>query len=354
MKKVHVNASREYDVLIGGGILDNSGSLIASVKKPSKIAVITDSVVNELYLERFVKSLDILDCEVVCFSFKNGEQSKNINVYSQILEFLAENELSRTDMIAALGGGVVGDMAGFAAATYLRGIDFVQIPTTFLAAIDSSVGGKTAIDLRAGKNLCGAFYQPSLVICDCETLDTLSEEIFADGSAEAIKYGMLRDTKLMEYFESGLVKENIEDIIFECVSIKRDIVNEDEFDRGTRQLLNLGHTFGHAIEKISDFSVSHGHAVAIGTAIATRLSESLGKIKRSDREKLEKILLKNNLQIAVDYDSKSIAMAALQDKKRSGNTINLILPLKIGASEIYKVEIDEIENLLTEEILKGT
>ncbi|MDO4438333.1 MAG: 3-dehydroquinate synthase [Eubacteriales bacterium] len=353
MKKVHVNASREYDVLIGRGILDNSGEFIASVKNPSKIAIITDSVVSGLYLDRVVKSLSKLSCEIVSFIFKNGEQSKNINVYSDILEFLAENELSRTDMILALGGGVVGDMAGFAAATYLRGIDFIQIPTTFLAAIDSSVGGKTAIDLRAGKNLCGAFYQPSLVICDCETLDTLSDEIFADGSAEAIKYGMLRDTRLMKYFEEGIVKENIEDIIFECVSIKRDIVNADEYDRGMRQILNLGHTFGHSIEKLSDFSVSHGHAVAIGTAIVARLSESLGKLSKSDREKLEKILLKNNLQIATDYDKRSIALTALLDKKRNGNTINFILPVRIGESEIYKVGTDEIENLLSEEILRG-
>ena len=264
MNAVQVKASREYDVLIGAGLLDRCGELIAAVHKPCTAAIITDDTVNALYGERVEASLAAAGYKVVRFVFPHGEENKNLMTFAAAQNFLAENRLSRSDLVVALGGGVVGDLAGFVAATYLRGIRFVQLPTTLLAAVDSSVGGKTAVDLPAGKNLCGCFSQPSLVLCDYETLSTLPEETFAEGCAEVVKYGVLADEGFFSALEEKGVKGEEEAVITRCVSIKRDVVCADEFDNGERQKLNLGHTVGHAIEQNSNFSVSHGAAVAMG------------------------------------------------------------------------------------------
>ena len=253
MRSVTVKTSATYEVLIGSGLLQKAGEAVKKVISPCKAAIVTDSTVVHLYEETVRQSLTEAGFSVCTFVFPAGEASKNIHTLSHLLEFLAKEEMTRTDLIVALGGGVTGDLAGFGAAVYLRGIPFVQIPTTFLAAIDSSVGGKTAVDLEAGKNLAGAFYQPKRVLCDTDVLQTLPEVVFADGIAEALKYGVLGDAALFEKIAGGDFRQDLEEIIETCVSMKRDVVEEDEFDTGKRQLLNLGHTFGHAIEQKSHF-----------------------------------------------------------------------------------------------------
>jgi 3-dehydroquinate synthase len=239
-------------------------------------------------------------------------------------------------MIVALGGGVVGDLAGFAAATYLRGIRFIQVPTTLLAAVDSSVGGKTAIDLSAGKNLAGAFYQPSLVLCDTDTLNTLPEDIFRDGCAEVIKYGILYDEPFFSYLENAGLGFDREAVIARCVELKRDVVAKDEFDTGERMKLNLGHTIGHGVEARSNFALSHGKSVAIGMAIVARASHC------PDTQRILQCLEKFGLPTTTDYPPEDIYTYTLSDKKRSGGTVKLILPRSIGCCEIVPTPVDNI------------
>lgn len=248
MKKIEVTASRNYTVHIGSGILPELGPLLRAQVPGERVCIVTDDTVQALYGAQAEASLTQAGFAVCTFAFPHGEQSKCAATYLKLLNFLAEQHLTRTDAIVALGGGVPGDLAGFAAATYLRGIAFAQVPTTLLAAVDSSVGGKTAIDLDAGKNLAGAFWQPCLVLCDYDTLQTLPEEIFADGCAEVIKYGVLGDEALFAHLEQYGLAFDRERVITRCVEMKRDVVAADEFDNGQRQLLNLGHTLGHAVE----------------------------------------------------------------------------------------------------------
>ncbi len=272
MKTVTVNASKAYDIKIGPGLLSSLGAEAAALGKAKKVAIVSETKVYPLYGKLAEESLEAAGLEVVSFVFPAGEESKCAATYLELLNFLADNKLTRTDLIVALGGGVVGDLAGFAAATYLRGIRFIQIPTTLLAAVDSSVGGKTAIDLSAGKNLVGAFWQPSLVLCDTDTLTSLPLGIFLDGCAEVIKYGILYDEAFFSYLESTGPEFDREAVIARCVEMKRDVVMEDEFDTGARMKLNLGHTIGHGVEASSNFTLSHGKSVAIGMAIVSRAS----------------------------------------------------------------------------------
>ena len=261
MRSIHVTASKEYDVKIGASLLHTIGEEVAKVCKVGSAAIISDSNVWPLYGETAANSLRNAGFRVVYFVFPAGESSKNGSTYLSILNFLAENQITRSDCVIALGGGVVGDITGFAAATFLRGISYIQIPTTLLAAVDSSLGGKTAIDLESGKNLAGAFCQPKLVLCDVNTLNTLPEEIFRDGCAEVIKYGILYDPQLFAKLQKEGLDFDRESVIARCVELKRDVVMRDEFDTGERQKLNLGHTIGHGIEAHSNFTISHGKAV---------------------------------------------------------------------------------------------
>ncbi len=346
MKTVHVNTSIEYDVIIDKGLLSRAGELSREAVGVCSACIVTDDTVNALYGSKVETSLRSSGFSTVKFVIPHGEESKNTASLISLLEFLAENKLTRGDCIVALGGGVVGDLAGFAAAVYLRGIKFIQIPTTLLAAVDSSVGGKTAVDLVAGKNLAGAFHQPSLVICDYETLDTLSESIFSDGCAEVIKYGIINDKPLFKLLEGG-IKENIEDVIATCVANKANIVAEDEFDIGKRQLLNLGHTVGHAIELCSAFSISHGSAVAIGMVIVTRAAVSLGLCAPSELEAVIALLKSAGLPTECPYTEKELTAAALGDKKRTGSSITLVLPYAIGDSRLYKTDVSDLEELIS-------
>lgn len=345
MRSVTVKTSATYEVLIGSGLLQKAGEAVKKVISPCKAAIVTDSTVVHLYEETVRKSLTEAGFSVCTFVFPAGEASKNIHTLSHLLEFLAKEEMTRTDMIVALGGGVTGDLAGFGAAVYLRGIPFVQIPTTFLAAIDSSVGGKTAVDLEAGKNLAGAFYQPKLVLCDTDVLQTLPEVVFADGIAEALKYGVLGDDALFEKIARGDFRQELEEIIETCVSMKRDVVEEDEFDTGKRQLLNLGHTFGHAIEQKSHFQMTHGHAVAIGMHLIAKAAEAKGIAEKGTAAAIAKALEQNQLPKETEFSPAEVAEGTLRDKKRRGGTISFVFPKKIGDCEIVKIPVEEVEAL---------
>ena len=340
MKTVAIQASRSYEVLICKGLLDTLGSRAAALGGAEKAAIISDSNVWPLYGSRAKESLKNAGMEVAEFVFPAGEESKNGLIYLEILNFLAENTLTRADVIVALGGGVVGDMAGFAAATYLRGIRYIQVPTTLLAAVDSSVGGKTAMDLPAGKNLCGAFWQPSLVLCDTGTLASLPTEIFRDGCAEVIKYGVLYDEELFATLERDGPNFDREAVIARCVEHKRDVVARDEFDTGQRMKLNLGHTVGHGVEARSNFTVSHGKAVAIGMAIVTRASGC------ADEARILALLRQFSLPIHTEYSAEELYAHTLSDKKRAGSTVNLIIPRKIGDCAIVPTDIADLKTLI--------
>ena len=344
MKTVSVKTSTDYDVLIGAGLLEQAGSRIAAVKKPCRAAIISDDKVFPLYGEALKASLTAAGFSVCVYCFPNGEASKTLDTFGDILEFLAAEHLTRTDLIVALGGGVVGDVAGFTAAAYLRGIDFVQVPTSLLAAVDSSVGGKTAVDLRNGKNLAGAFHQPILVLCDTKTFETLDERQTASGYAEIIKYGVICDPALFEALENKTA--DMETVIGRCVSIKRDIVERDEFDTGERKLLNLGHTLGHAVEKHSNFALTHGAAVAVGMAMIARLSEKKGYAKEAFSARLCAILTEYGLPTDYAITPEAIYAIAAGDKKVEGSSITLVVPEKIGSCVLKKVTLAEFRELL--------
>lgn len=347
MKTITVEASKKYDVIVGHGLLNEAGERIRSLlPKAQRAAVISDDNVAPLYLERVTKSLEKAGFEVLSFVFPHGEPSKNGETYLQILNFMAAGQITRSDLAVALGGGVVGDITGFAAATFLRGISYVQLPTSLLAMVDSSVGGKTAIDLKEGKNLAGAFCQPEVVLCDLETLDTLSPEFFIDGSAEVIKYGVLEDQQLFSHLmERGLDFEK-EYVISRCVEIKRDYVTEDEFDIGVRRKLNLGHTVGHAIEKCSAYGISHGRGVAIGLAIIARACAQKGLCSALCRDDIIAGLKALKLPTETEYSSSQLLQPMLSDKKRTGSTVSLIIPKAIADCDIYPLPVEELENFV--------
>lgn len=345
MTKLCVDVSDKSlsEIYIENGLLSKVGELTKTVLKGKKIALISDTNVYPLYGENIKTQLENEGYKVFTCIFKAGEASKNTRELIKIVEFMAENELTREDGAVALGGGVCGDMVGFAASVFLRGIKFVQIPTSLLAQVDSSVGGKTAVDLPQGKNLCGAFHQPSLVIIDPDVLKTLSHHFFSDGMGEVIKYGCIKSASLFEKLESGDVKDNLTDIITECVSIKRQVVENDEKEHGERALLNFGHTCGHAIEKLWNFeTVSHGEAVAIGMVMITRAGENLGITEKGTTDRLIKVIEKNDLKISDTHTDKEIISAMNGDKKRTGTGIKFVMINKIGSSFINPIKYEDI------------
>ena len=339
MKRIQVNTKPSYEVLIGPGVLSESGAYLKGLFPDSRLAVITDSTVAPLYLETARESLTAAGYTVSTHVFPAGEASKNFVTLSGILEFLASVPLTRTDCLIALGGGVAGDMAGFAAACYLRGIRYVQMPTTLLSAVDSSVGGKTAIDLKAGKNLAGAFLQPSAVLCDTDCLRSLPPEVFADGAAEAVKTGVLCDESLFALFEDGSLTVNPAEVIARCVAYKAGVVERDEREQGERKLLNLGHTIGHAIEKCSGYRIPHGHAVAAGLAIMARSAERQGMTEEPVADRICACLKAQNLPVVTEYPPDMLAEAAGADKKRSGDEITIIVLRKIGRCALEKIPV---------------
>jgi len=347
MHTVSVKTGKPYEVLIGSGILDQTGEMIAKVIFPCRAAVITDDTVDALYGDRMEKSLQNAGFSVCRTHFPHGEEHKNLHTYMQLMDFLCENQITRTDIIVALGGGVVGDTAGFAAATYLRGVRFVQVPTTLLAMVDSSVGGKTAVDLPHGKNLCGAFWQPSLVVCDTDTLGTLPEETYTDGLAECLKHGVLRDESLFDLLAIEDVRKNINEIVARNVAIKADYVMQDERDTGLRQQLNLGHTLGHAVEKRSNFTITHGQSVAIGMVYAAKIAEKLNICDPSVPRRMEAALRHVGLPTAAPYSAEEIARVALGDKKRAGDIIHMVLPERIGRCLLHDVNVSILKDIIS-------
>ncbi|MBQ8514474.1 MAG: 3-dehydroquinate synthase [Ruminococcus sp.] len=339
MKTITVHASQTYDIFIENGLLDACGTILKQTTKAQKAAIITDDTVEALYGARVRASLEKEGFEVIQFVFPHGELSKCSATLNQIYDFLCENSMTRTDCLVALGGGVVGDITGFAAATFLRGMDFVQIPTTLLAQVDSSVGGKTAIDLPGGKNLVGAFKQPVCVICDPRTLDTLPPEIFSDGMGEVIKYGMIRDAALFDLVAAHTqesISAVLEEVIAACIAIKRDVVEADEFDTGERMILNYGHTLGHAIESYYHYETySHGSAVAAGMCMMAA--------KTCDpevTERLKKCVKAYNLPTEVPADIRALVPLCGKDKKRAASQLRFIVCRVIGRAEIHTMPFD--------------
>ena len=335
MERVHIKTDREYAVLIGPGLLKRVGEITAQAVRPCKAAIITDDTVRILYGEAVADSLRAAGFETEIWAFPHGEKNKSMNTLAHALECLGSVGLSRSDLVVALGGGVPGDLAGFAAAVFNRGTRFIQIPTTLLAAVDSSVGGKTAVDLAAGKNLAGAFHQPEIVICDTDVIRALPAELKRDGLAEMLKYGVLTDPELFAALQTSAWEKDMERVIARCVSIKRDYVTGDERDNGKRQFLNLGHTFGHAVEKCSGFALTHGQGVGVGMVMAARAAGM-------NPEPIEDACLSCSLPIRVPYSSEELAAAALHDKKRRGGKITLVLPESIGKCFLKTIDVDEL------------
>lgn len=345
IQSVRVRVGAGYTVSIGGGLLERCGELLKAAVRPVKVAVVTDSNVAPLYLGRVYDSLRAAGFEVCTMSFPAGERSKTMDTLAVILDFFAVNGLTRGDCAAALGGGVVGDITGLAAGLYMRGVAYVQLPTTLLAAVDSSVGGKTAIDLPSGKNLAGLFIQPAAVVCDTDCLGTLSPEAFSDGAAEAIKTGILGDLSLFEILETGKISGYETEVIRRCVELKAGIVESDEREAGCRRLLNLGHTAGHAIEKCSRYTVSHGRAVAIGTAIIAEAGAKMGICSEADALRIRDALKNNGLPVSTEFSAAELAEAALNDKKRIGNAITLVFPREIGRCTLETAAVERLEEI---------
>jgi 3-dehydroquinate synthase len=343
MKILTVNTDRKYNILIENGLLDKAGGHISDVLQCKSLMLVSDTNVYALYGEKVKSQLEAQDYSVYTFIYPAGEESKTPETVLQMVMHMAECGLTREDAVISLGGGVCGDMAGFAAAVYLRGIQYVQIPTTLLSQVDSSVGGKTAVDLPQGKNLCGAFHQPSLVIIDPEVLDTLPGHYFSDGMGEVIKYGCIRSASLFERLENGNAKDFIEEIIYECLDIKRRIVENDETEKGERALLNFGHTCGHAIEKLWDYkTVSHGEAVGMGMVMITRASEYLGITEQGTCQRIALLLEKYGLKTQDTHSADTIVAAMTADKKRTSDGIKLIMLRHIGESFINKVSYEDL------------
>lgn len=343
MKKLRVNVGKGYNIFIEKGIIDSTGEYVKSVSNAKKICIISETNVFPIYGERVKSSLVNAGYEAYEYIFEAGESSKKASTVISMVEFMAEKEFTRGDLVVALGGGVTGDMAGFAAAIFLRGIDFVQIPTSLLAQVDSSVGGKTAVDLPQGKNLCGAFHQPILVLIDPNTLDTLSPHFFSDGLAEAIKMGCIKSASLFEKIENQNPREIIDEIIYECDMLKAGVVERDEKEHGERALLNFGHTPGHAIEKLHNFEgVSHGEAVGIGMVMISKAGEENGITEQGTADRIAKVLLKNNLMIKDSNSIEDIVGAMNADKKRTSSAINFTLIHSIGDSYNQKINYEDI------------
>ena len=334
---------REYDILIQRGLLDQAGQLCrAALPRASRLFVVTDSTVGPLYLNRVIPPLEAAGFETAVCEISAGEASKCAGELTRLWECMMDFGLTRTDAVVALGGGVVGDLAGFAAATILRGVDFVQIPTTLLSQVDSSVGGKVAIDLQAGKNLAGAFWQPKLVLMDPDTLNTLPDATFADGMAEVIKYGCILDGAFFDFLAARPSREEImaeiEHVLYTCCNLKRMVVEEDERDTGKRMLLNFGHTLGHAYEKAGHYEKwTHGQAVAAGMVRASKLGETLGITPAGTAERIAALLTPLGLPVDIPCTHAEYAAAIGLDKKGAGADISVILLEEMGRAIPHKM-----------------
>lgn len=345
MAELKVGKSR---VLIGKGLFENLRHHVLNITEPCKVLILSDETVAKFYIEKLRKNLEKSGFKISEFIIKPGEKSKTLSTATKIYEKMAADFFSRSDMVVSLGGGVVSDIAGFAAATYLRGIKFVSIPTSLLAQIDASIGGKNGVNLSFGKNLVGTFYSPELVLVDSNFLLTLPQKELRCGIAEAIKCGCIKDEKLFEIFENENFENNLDEIIKRSIAVKKQLAEKDEFDLGERKLLNFGHTLGHAYEKLGNFETfSHGEAVAIGMNEITKISEKLGLTKAGTAERLAEVLKKNSLPVSFSFAKKDVLKAVLHDKKISGSFIDLAVLKSIGSSFIHRVPCSRIADFLS-------
>lgn len=354
---VDVNVSRPYRVHVGTRLLEQVGGIVRPLVAGARAAIVTDSNVGPLCGPIVEESLVQAGFKTTTFVFAAGESNKTLATYEEILAHLADNHLDRGDVVIALGGGVTGDMAGFAAATYLRGIAYVQVPTSLLAMVDSSVGGKCAVDLPQGKNLVGAFWQPKTVIADVGCLGTLSAEQLADGCGEVIKHAVIADANLLDILEAHPITltsltENlplIAAIVARNVEIKRNVVVQDERESGVRKLLNFGHSIGHAIEARSHFALGHGTSVAMGMVAITRATASVADDPEPLIElahRIAKVCEAHGLKTSCPYEAEELVASALHDKKRRGDAIDLVLPLGVASCTIQTVELDQFFELM--------
>jgi len=345
MNTIHIQASTAYDVIIERHSLPRIGEHLQGIKPTCSVMIVTDDNVGPLYASTVSDSLEQAGYTVHTYTFPHGESEKNGYRLMELVETLGHAKLTRKDLIIALGGGVVGDLAGFAAATYLRGIDYVQVPTSLLAAVDSSVGGKTAVNLDCGKNLWGAFKQPILVLCDPETLSTLPKEEWINGCGEIIKYGFLDHPELLDQLrERPLLQypEDVNSIISQCVRIKAQVVELDERESGLRATLNLGHTFGHGIEHGSTFTIPHGNAVALGLLIMARGAVAHEELDPAIVPGIEQLLVAHELPTTTTIAKDLILEEASHDKKASGSSITIVVPTGYGTSVLKKVTFQEL------------
>ena len=336
---ITVNVGKSYPVFIENGLILKSGEIFNSLFSICKVAIVSDDVVAPLFLDNLSSSLKNSGFSVCSFVFPNGEQNKNLNTFSNIVNFLADNEITRSDVVVALGGGVVGDVVGFAAASYLRGVKYVQIPTTLLSATDSSVGGKTAIDIEKGKNLVGAFYQPDAVICDVDIIKNLPKDIFKSGMGEVVKYAIL-DANIFNAL--SLPNFDMAKVIALCVDYKRKIVEQDEFESGLRRLLNLGHTPAHAIEKLSNYTIPHGIAVGMGLKIMLDFSLKSNFIDNDSFNSINNLISSVFGDFSCQFSADELAQVSLSDKKRSGDYINILAIHGIGDVRQVKIHVSEL------------
>ena len=351
MKTINVNCSKKFNIYINNGLLSDIHSFISELKIGNNILIISDDIVSAKY-GKIVSDQLSTDYYVKSFVFENGEKAKNIDNLHSILSFLAENRFKRNDTIIALGGGVVGDIAGLAASLYMRGINLIQIPTTLLAMVDASIGGKTAIDRPEGKNLIGSFHQPIAIFCDTDIIKDLPIEIFNEGMGEVIKYGIISDNPILSYINNNTFDEHLNEIIEYCIKSKIDVVEKDENEtKGIRKVLNAGHTFAHSLEKASNYNIPHGIAVATGLVYEAKIANCL---KICDNNTVDQILTavdKYDLLIDFPYEYNDLISYMALDKKNNDNDISFILPTRIGnclETKISKNELTDIFNHIGE------
>jgi 3-dehydroquinate synthase len=353
MMTVNVRASKEYNVEIGDGIVSKLGEMTKAVcPKAIKALIVSETNVASLYLDVVKAQIEGAGIEVSTYVFEAGEKSKNINEIAGMWNKMAEAGFTRTDIVVGLGGGVTTDMAGFAASTFLRGIDVIQVPTSLLAMVDASVGGKTGIDIPMGKNQVGAFWQPSLVLEDTSFLKTLPDDVFTEGMGEVTKYAFIMDEKLMDLLEkqNGNIRDDatvLENVIGMCVADKAEVINEDENDNGRRQILNYGHTAGHVIERDSGFTKPHGICVAKGMGIFMDACVKEGTLSAEDAKRMKDLLAMYKLPVSDEISAEDIVKGAMNDKKKRGNTLSVILVNKIGQAEIKKMTAEEFLKFLS-------
>lgn len=344
MQEINVKTKKPYNVIIDKGIAFSERLIISGVKK---VLIVTDSNVGNLYLDKISNALNKSQlCELYTFVMSAGEEYKTEKTVFQIIAELSKNNFTRADQIIAFGGGIVGDTAGFAASIYMRGIRYVQVPTTLLSAIDSSVGGKTAVNVNGIKNVAGTFYQPEAVFIDTDIISKISPKLFIDGMGEGVKYAILSGGRLAELVIKGIVKENFEEFIALCVACKAEVVSTDEFEGGYRRVLNLGHTVAHAIETLSAHAISHGHAVALGIVKITRAAVKLGLIDTSLLEEIEKLIKMYFKDIEYNMNASAAIEIIAKDKKCIDGKVAIVVPMKLGGVEIVEVESDKLKSAL--------